>query len=173
MEGHLCSLARTWGSSIFHALCHRALTPPDHQEAGALAQIWTLAIELSVDITDWIHGEDGHHSTQMGWHIAKDAELTWKYSDLVNAITACPVCFKQYSRHLPKASEATHWCFQLVRDWHIDYIGPFPLSEGSKYALVCGDIACGLTQAFSYCCTNQAATNRGLEKLSTVYGYSQ
>ena len=44
---------------------------------------------------------------------------------------------------------------QLARDWQLDYIGTLPLSEASRYALVCVDILSGLTQAFSCACRNQ------------------
>ena len=38
------------------------------------------------------------------WHIARNAKFPLKYSDLVNAVTTCPVCSKQSSRQLPKTS---------------------------------------------------------------------
>ena len=84
----------------------------------------------------------------MGWLIAKEAVLPLKCRDLVNAITACPVCSKQCPRQLLMESEAIHRTFQSVRDWQIDYICPLPLRKVSTYALVCVDIAFGLTQAF-------------------------
>lgn len=105
----------------------------------------------------------------MGWCIAKDAGLLLKCNDLINAVTACPMCFKQCLRQLTKESEAIHQSSQSVRN--IDYIGTLPLSEGSTYALVCVDTASGLTQAFPCRCTNQVATIRGLEKVSTIYRY--
>lgn len=107
----------------------------------------------------------------MGWHTAKDAVLPLKYIGLINAVMACPMCSKQGPRPQPKESRAVHWSSQLVRDWPVDYIGPLPLGEGSKYAWICVDTVSSLTQAFPCCCTNQAATIRGLEKLSTMYGY--
>lgn len=52
-----------------------------------------------------------------------------------------------------------------VRNWNIDCISLLPLSETSKYALVCVDSLSGLTQTFLCCCANQAATIMELEKL--------
>lgn len=48
----------------------------------------------------------------------------------------------------------------------------FPLGEGYKYVLVCVDTVSSLTQDFPCCHANQAAIIRGLEKLSTMYKYS-
>lgn len=59
-----------------------------------------------------------------------------------------------------------------MKNWQIDYTESFPLSEDSKYTLVCVDDASGLTQDFLCPCANQAASIRGLKKLSTVYGHS-
>lgn len=72
----------------------------------------------------------------------------------------------------PKAAaKDIHGSSQQMRDWQIDYVGPFPKSEVSKYVLVCVDTVPGLTQAFSGLWANQVATIRGLEKLSTIYRY--
>lgn len=78
--------------TVSHILAHKPLTPCVNQEADALAQVQTLAIDTLVDIADWLHRKSGHHSTQVEWHVAKDAGLPLKYSDLVNSITACHVC---------------------------------------------------------------------------------
>lgn len=78
----------------------------------------------SVDIADWVHRKNGHHCAQMGWCIANDAGVPLKYSDLVNVVTACSLCSKQYPRQLPKESGAIHYSFQLVRDWQVDYMAP-------------------------------------------------
>ena len=94
-----------------------------------------------------------------------------KYTELVNAVTECPVYSIQCPRQLPNESGTTHQSSQPVRNWKIDYIGPLPLSEGSKYALACMDTISGLTQALLCCWANQAATIMGLEKLSTMYQY--
>lgn len=59
-----------------------------------------------------------------------------------------------------------------MRNWQIDYTDPLLLSKDSKYTLVCVDTISGLTQAFFCHCANQAATIKGLKKLSTMYGYS-
>lgn len=53
-----------------------------------------------------------------------------------------------------------------MRNWQIDGTDPFPLSQDSKYTLVCVDTVTGLTQAFHCHCANQAATIMGLRKLS-------
>lgn len=53
----------------------------------------------------------------------------------------------------------------------MDYMGSLPLSEDSKYILVCVDTTSGLTQGFPSHHENQASITRGLEKLSTMYGY--
>lgn len=76
---------------------------------------------------------------------------------------------------IPKAIAKGVWdhprSSQPVRDWHTDYIGHLPLSKHFKHALVCVDIASGLTQAFPCCHANQATTIKGLKKLSTMCGY--
>ena len=74
---------------VFHVLARKALTPPGNQEADALAWVQSLATDPSADTADWMHGKSGHHRAWVGWHIAKDVGLPLKYSDLVNAITAC------------------------------------------------------------------------------------
>ena len=42
----------------------------------------------SVDTADWVYRKSGCCSAWVGWHIAKDARLPLKYSDLVNAVAA-------------------------------------------------------------------------------------
>ena len=93
---------------------HRAIAP-SNQEADILAQAWTLANDLSVDIADWVHRKRGHHSTQVEWRIDKNAGLPLIYSDLVNVVTACPMCSKQYLRQLPKGSGATEGDYWLLK----------------------------------------------------------
>lgn len=105
----------------------------------------------SVDTTDWMHGRKGHRHAWVRWHIAKDVLLPLKYSNLVNTVTACPMCSKDCPRHLPKEYRATCQQSQMVREWQVDHIGPLPPSEGSKCALVYGDPTLGWTQAFPYC----------------------
>lgn len=81
MERHLSSPVRAWKYlTFFHILAHKALTLPGNQEAGALAQIWALATDPSVNMADWIRRKNSHHSTQMEWHIAEDAELPLTYT---------------------------------------------------------------------------------------------
>lgn len=60
--------------------------------------------------------------------MAKDVRLPLKYRNLVNAITADPMCSKQHPRRLPKMS-GPHKSSRLVRDWQVDYTGPFPSSK--------------------------------------------
>ena len=88
-------------------------------------------------------------------HIAKDAVLPLKYSNLINAWTPCPVCSKQGPRQLLKETGATHWSSQLERDWQTDYLDPLSLGESSKYAWICVDTVSGLTQAFPCRFANQ------------------
>ena len=107
----------------------------------------------------------------MGWHITKDAGLPLKYSDLVNVVITFLCVLNNTQGDCQRSMGAIHWSSQLVSDWQVDYIGPLPLSKGSKYALVCVDTESGLTQAFSCHHTNLAVTNRGLEKQSTMYKY--
>ena len=95
-----------------------------------------------------MYKKGSHHSAWVGQHVAKDAKLPLKYSDLVNAVTACPVCSTQCPRQLSKGSGAIHWSSQVVRDWQFDNIHSLLLSKGSKNALVSVDTASGLTQAF-------------------------
>lgn len=73
--------------------------------------------------------KSGHCSAQVGWLIARDAILLLKYSDLVNVITICHMCAKQHSRQLLRESGVIHQSSQPVKDWHIDYILPLPLTE--------------------------------------------
>ena len=49
---------------------------------------------------------------------------------------------------------ASHQSSQPMRHWQTAYIGPLPLSQGSKCALVCVNAASGLTQAFPCHCVN-------------------
>lgn len=58
------------------------------------------------------------------------------------------------------AKGAIHQTSQQLSDWQICCIGPFLLSEGSKYALVCMDTVSGLTYSVSCYHANQAATIR-------------
>lgn len=103
--------------------------------------------------------------------IGNDARLPLKYSGLVKEVIACPVFSQQGPNWLPKESGAIHQSSQHMRDWQIDYSGPLPLSEGSKYAFVSVDTASGLTHAFPGHSVNQTATIRGLEKLNTMYPF--
>ena len=90
----------------------------------------------------------GHHNVHIKWHFIKDAGSVLKYSDLVNAITACPVYSKPCPWQMPKESGAIPWSSLPAKDWQTDYSGPFPLNEGSKCALVCKDTTSGLSQTF-------------------------
>ena len=81
-------------------------------------------------ITDWVLMKSGYCCPWMRWHIANDAKLSFKFSDLVNAVPVCPVHSKLCPRQLPKDFGATCQSFQLVKDWQMDYTGPFPVSEG-------------------------------------------
>ena len=102
----------------------------------------------------------------MGWHLTKDAGLPLKYSDLLNAVPTCSVCSKQCPGFEPKGSGAIYWSFQLVRDGEITSMGSLPLREDTEYAWFVWTL--GPTQAFPYRSENQAATIRGLEKLSST-----
>ena len=42
------------------------------------------ATDPSVATADWVHRKSGHCNTWVRWHIAKDAGLPLKCSDLVN-----------------------------------------------------------------------------------------
>ena len=79
---------------VFHVLAHKALTHPGSLEADALAWVQALTTDPSVHTADWVHRKGGQHSAQVGWHIAKDARLLLKYSDLVSVVAARPVCSK-------------------------------------------------------------------------------
>lgn len=69
------------------------------------------------------------------------------------------VTAKEVRGHLPELPT----CYRQV-----DYIGSIPLSVRSKYALGYVDTPFGLTQVLPCHSANQAATTRGLEKLSTM-----
>lgn len=91
-----------------------------------------------------------------------------KHNDWVDIVTTHPVCSTQHPEQLPKKSGATYQSCQHVIDRQVDYIGSVPLSVRSKYALGYVETASGLTHIFPCHCANQAATTRGLEKLSTM-----
>lgn len=80
---------------------------PCNQQAQA------LATDPSVDRGDLVHRKSGHCSAWVGWHSARDARLPLQYSNLVNAVTADPMCPKQYPWQWPKVSGAIHWSSQL------------------------------------------------------------
>lgn len=92
--------------------------------------------------------KSGHHNDQIKRHIAKDAGLLLKYSDLVNAGKACSVCPEKSPWQMPKESGAVHWSFQPGNDWQIDYGGPFPLNEGSNMPWYVGRTTSGLRPTF-------------------------
>lgn len=79
---------------VFHVCAHKASTAPGNQGEDALAKIGALATDPSVGTTEWVHRKSGHHSVQVGWCTAKEAELALKYSDLVNV-------FIEWSFHVP------------------------------------------------------------------------
>ena len=102
VEGHLGSPTRDRGSPHYsHVPIPKALTPPGNQETDALAWIQAQEIDPSADRADGMNRKSGHHRTQVGWYIAKDARLSSEYSGSVKAVTACPVCSKS-PRQLPK-----------------------------------------------------------------------
>ena len=98
----------------------------------------------------------------------QECQLSLKYNNSINEVTACFVYFKQCPKQLPKESGAIHQSPQLMRDWKIDYIDSFHVTEASNYASVYVGIPSGLTQGFPCHYANQTATIMGLEKLSTV-----
>lgn len=97
---------------------------PCNQKADALAWLSALETKPLVDTAKWVHRESGLHNAVVGWHIAKDVGLPLKYSDLVNVVIACHVCFKQHPRQLPKDPEAKYQSSQQVRGWQIDDMDP-------------------------------------------------
>lgn len=139
--------------TVFHVPAYKVLTPAGNQESGLgmSPRKWPFS-----SYADLVQRKSGHHSTQVGGHINKDAGLPLKYSDLVNAVTSRSV-YSKCLRQLPKLYGAIHQSSQPVRNWKIDYIGLNSQSESSKYALVYIVTASGLTQAIPHCCTNHAA----------------
>lgn len=105
-----------------------------------------LTTDPSVDTADWFHRKSSHHCVWVGWLVAEDTGLILKYSDLVIAVTACPMCLKHHPGQLPKESGVFSWSSQPARNWQVHYICPLPLSECSN--MVCVGIESGLTQAF-------------------------
>lgn len=109
-----------------------------------------------------MHRKSGHRGTQVGWHIAKDAGLPLKYSDLVTVAMAWPVCSKQHPRQSLECSPG--------EGLTSDNAGHLPLSQ---VKVLNGPGLCGhyawLDQAFPCHLMRQGATLRGLEKLSTMY----
>lgn len=81
--------------TVLHAQAHEVLTPAGSQESDALAQVRAIATDPSVDTAYRAHRKSGHRNAQLGWHIAKDAQLPVKFGDLVTAVTACLLSSKQ------------------------------------------------------------------------------
>lgn len=79
-----------------------------------------------------------------------------------NCLIQLSLCSNQFPRQLPKEHGGIYQNFKIVKDWQIDYKGPFPPNEVFKYVLICVDTMSGLTQAFS---CYQATNNRALGKL--------
>ena len=71
--------------TVLHVPAHKALITPDNQEAEA------LVIHPAIDRVDWVHRKSGHYSAPVRWHIARDAGLPLKYTDLINVVTSCCV----------------------------------------------------------------------------------
>lgn len=59
--------------TVFQVPAHRVSTPWGNQEVDALANIYALATDWSVDIANWEHRRTGHCSASTGWHIYKEA----------------------------------------------------------------------------------------------------
>lgn len=107
VERHFSMSTRAWGSP--HCLPSpgsQALTLPGNQETDILAQIQALTTDPSADTADCVLKKSSHHSSPMGWHIAKDAGLPLTYTYEVNILTVCLMCSKQQSRYLPQVSGA-------------------------------------------------------------------
>ena len=123
---HLGLSARAWGSPYcFHILAYKVLIRTGNQDADALAWVQTLETDPLVDQT---HTERNCHSSWVGWHIAKDAGLPSKYSDLVTAVTSCPLCSTQHLMQLLKESE-TRLTRVSIGEGLTNWIY-FPISEG-------------------------------------------
>ena len=92
----------------------------------------------------------------MGWYIAEDTRLPLK-CNLFNAVTTCFLYFKQCPRQLLKDFEVIQWSSQQMRDWQI---------RSGLYGYCIWP-----NSSIPSCLANQAATIRGLEKLSSMYEY--
>ena len=73
----------------------------------------------------------------MGWRIAKNTQLPLKYSDVVNAVTAWPMCSKQCPKQQPKESGGIHRSSQPVMDWLLKHtllgVDHAPLKKGRRW----------------------------------------
>ena len=137
VERHLGSLVRAWGSPLCFPYPGPRTADTHWQSENWCSSPNTSRNNQPFNKYNRLDTQTSHQNTHEEWLIDKDVELSSKYSDLVKAITVCLVCSKQYPR--PKEHDASHQSSQLVRDWQINYIGSFPLSEGFQICLdLCG-----------------------------------
>lgn len=131
--------------TVLHVPAHEALTSPGSQEGEALAVVPAPDIDPSVDTADGVLRRRDHMAPG-GMVYCQGCRIALKYSDLLQAVTACPVCSEQLPVQLPKKSGAIHRSSPQVRVWQTDDPGHLPLSDGSKYVLARVDTASSLTE---------------------------
>lgn len=113
---------------------------------------------------------------QIGY-VERRVTIALRWDDTLPRMLNCPLytascliqlslCSNRFPRQLPKEHGGIYQNFKIVKDWQIDYKGPFPPNEVFKYVLICVDTMSGLTQAFS---CYQATNIRALGKQVPLY----
>lgn len=143
---HVCPLQEPGAVlSILHVPAHEALTFPGNQEGEALAVVPAPGIDPSVDTADGVLRRRDHMAPG-GMVYCQGCQIALKYSDLLQAVTACPVCSEQLPVQLPKKYGAIHRSSPQAKVWQTDDPGHLPLNDGSKYVLTRVDTASSLTE---------------------------
>ena len=108
------------------------------------------------------------------WAAAKAWGLPIQLSDIAQACRDCDdACSKVRPRSLPKTTAHLDRGQNPLQQWQVDYIGPLPRSEGTRYAPTCVNTASGLLQPYPVPKANQAYTIKALTKLTSAYGTPQ
>lgn len=124
-------------------------------------ETWEFAI-----YADWAHRRSCHCLAQVRWRIVRDAGIPLTYYDLVNAVTACPVC----SKNVQSNHQRSLGPFSRVPKWWVPTLIILSPPYLALTCLSCVGTASDPTQASPGHCANQAAI---IEKLSNKHGYSR
>lgn len=86
--------------------------------------------------------KSGHPVIRSWWCNTKEARLTLRYRDVMNAVTA-RLCVLNNAGNYQRTHGQCPWFPSWLETGNLIISGP-PLNEGSRYALVCVDILSGL-----------------------------